>query len=408
MGKHIALRSEFELNSFEKLNSEFTKVKILVAYHGKNRNGSNFSKEMLTKMAETSLKNVPIVGHWIEEEGNFGGHDGAWEESGNSFRYKDLTRPFGVVPSDTELSWEVRRENDGYTEHEYLTCTGILWSGRYPECEKIIRDGAGQSMEVNLRDYTFDEDDYLVPTDAEFSALCILGKDDDPDKTIEPCFEQASIDVYALDGFKSAYFELLDELKKMAQENPESSESESDPVPQDPSEPDADPEVPEDPVDNPESEVPEEPVVNYEAMYHEVCDQYRTVSEELAAVTTRIADLQASFDAYVASHSHDNAEYDELCSFRSNVENEQHTAQIQEVLADFDETLSGNADYAALRDTAMSYENPDDLRRDCYVILGKSVKPNKAKNHETPVMRFGVVRDNDPEPYGGLFLELKK
>ena len=67
-------------------------------------------------------------------------HDGAWEEIVNSFRYRDLTRPFGVVPSDTELSWEVRRENDGYTEHEYLTCTGILWSGRYPECEKIIRD----------------------------------------------------------------------------------------------------------------------------------------------------------------------------------------------------------------------------------------------------------------------------
>ena len=164
MGKHIALRSEFELNSFEKLNSEFTKVKILVAYHGKNRNGSNFSKEMLTKMAETSLKNVPIVGHWIEEEGNFGGHDGAWEESGNSFRYKDLTRPFGVVPSDTELSWEVRRENDGYTEHEYLTCTGILWSGRYPECEKtssgfpypyITKDLDGNSI-VNNNEFTDD------------------------------------------------------------------------------------------------------------------------------------------------------------------------------------------------------------------------------------------------------------
>jgi hypothetical protein len=159
-------------------------------------------------MAETSLKNVPIVGFWREDVNNFGGHSKKLEISDEGFKVVDLTKPIGVIPENTELSWETLREKDGYTEHEYLCCTGILWSGRYEECEKILDDGSNQSMEIVLDKYHYDDDDVMVIDDAHFSALCVLGKDKDPDINVEPCFEQAGIESYSLDDFK-AEFEMM-------------------------------------------------------------------------------------------------------------------------------------------------------------------------------------------------------
>ncbi len=193
----------------ENKNAEFSPVKIRVAYVGKNRNKRCISKCVMDSMIP-SLYNVPIVGHWREDAGNFGEHDVEIIKSGNKIEVKDLTRPYGVVPSDAEVWYEDVKEDDG-TEHTYLCCTGLLWTARYPEASKIISEASNQSMEIRVYEKTDwpDGDGYDI-TKAEFSALCILGRSDNPDENMTPCFESASIEGYS---FKTEFDEMIKHLR---------------------------------------------------------------------------------------------------------------------------------------------------------------------------------------------------
>lgn len=193
----------------ENKNAEFSPVKIRVAYVGKNRNKRCISKCVMDSMIP-SLYNVPIVGHWREDAGNFGEHDVEIIKSGNKIEVKDLTRPYGVVPSDAEVWYEDIKEDDG-TEHTYLCCTGLLWTARYPEAAKIISESSNQSMEIRVYEKTDwpDGDGYDI-TKAEFSALCILGRSEDPDENMTPCFESASIEGYS---FKTEFDEMIKHLR---------------------------------------------------------------------------------------------------------------------------------------------------------------------------------------------------
>jgi hypothetical protein len=210
-------RIEFDskIVDFEKVNPEFAKVKVIIAYAGQNRNGSYISKETFEKMLP-SLINVPIVGEWKEQDENFGSHGGKIELSDEGFKYIDTTKPYGVVNESSEIKWETILEKDGLTENEYLTCTALLWHGRYQEIEKILNDGANQSMEIGIKSGYYDEEQktYIIE-DGYFSALCILGKDSNPKKNVEPCFEEASIGRYSFnkDEFKKDFDEMMDTIK---------------------------------------------------------------------------------------------------------------------------------------------------------------------------------------------------
>lgn len=203
-----------KIENFERVNSQFAKVKIYVMYTGKNRNHTDISKQVVEN-ALYSLKNIPVVGEWKEEKNNFGGHGGKLELSDEGIEWIETTKPYGVVPSDTEIRWEKVREKDGITENEYLTCTAYLWYRRYPELEKVLNDGANQSMEIQVNEYHEDDNGYFVFDEMEFSALCILGKDSNPENNVEPCFEGAKITNYSLDkdSFKLEFAEMVKELK---------------------------------------------------------------------------------------------------------------------------------------------------------------------------------------------------
>ena len=211
MERRLTLKCSFLEDSLEKLNSQFAKVKIRICYPGPNRNGTSFSKELLGRMAERSLKNIPIVGEWIESDENFGGHGGKIEVTEEGVSFVETTRPYGVVPENTEIFWEQVCEEP---PHEYLCCTGILWVGRYPECEKILRDGSNQSMEV-LVDRSHEEDGITVIDEAEFSALTILGRDKRPEKNREPCFEDAGIERYSCAAFRNDFDGMLREYQML-------------------------------------------------------------------------------------------------------------------------------------------------------------------------------------------------
>jgi hypothetical protein len=71
-------------------------------------------------------------------------------------------------------------------------------------------------MEVIVNKYHMDDEGYAVFEEMEFSALCILGKDSDPNKNVEPCFEGAKVTNYTLDKeqFKLDFANMVKELKE--------------------------------------------------------------------------------------------------------------------------------------------------------------------------------------------------
>lgn len=117
------------------------------------------------------------------------------------------------------------------------------------------------------------------------------------------------------------------------------------------------------------------------------------------------AQLQAEYDSYVESHATANEEVEALRSFQTERLETEHKAAVDAVLAEFAD-LAENEEFASLTANAYSYENIEDLTRDCYVIRGKAVKPTFAAKPAKPAAIKIPVEpkaDEIEEPYGGLF-----
>jgi chaperonin cofactor prefoldin len=99
---------------------------------------------------------------------------------------------------------------------------GWLWTGQYPEAQRILEHGNNQSMELdeNLIDAHWTKDNngrpqFFIINEAIISKLCILGEE------CEPCFEGAQITKVQFsfeDGFKETLFSMMNELKEMLNE----------------------------------------------------------------------------------------------------------------------------------------------------------------------------------------------
>lgn len=200
----------------EKVNPLFSKSKIYVMYHGKNRNMSIISKEAVESSLHT-IKNIPIVGEFLEVdgEGNFGSHGGKIEIDDNGMRFIQTTRPIGVIPESAEVYWESIEDDEGI-EKEYLVVDGAyLWNRYSDEVNTLKESPYGQSMELEIVDgeWNENEDAYDIK-EFTFSAFCILGIDKDGKGYVEPAFEDAKIITYSLDKdkFKNEFSQMLREL----------------------------------------------------------------------------------------------------------------------------------------------------------------------------------------------------
>lgn len=187
--KSVPLNLPIQFIEVEKINPLITKTVVKIMYPGKNRNGSYITREVAERMA-ASLPNIPIVGEWSRDQDDFLSHGQPY----NEIELKTTTVPIGVVPSDTKIWWEKYLDNDE-VEREYLCCEAYIWTGRYPESQKIFRDGINnQSMELDPASMkgTWAQienkgSEYFIIEEAIFTALCVLGEE------VEPCFEGASI-----------------------------------------------------------------------------------------------------------------------------------------------------------------------------------------------------------------------
>lgn len=222
------------------INPGISKCEIKVMYLGKNRNGSFIDKNTAIQMAN-SLPCTPIVAAYNENKEDFGDHGEILHIEDGEIKFSCKTVPYGFVAPDAEVWFQKFDDTNEFgetTTREYLMTTGYLWTGQYPELDKCINEGQGQSMEIDDVDghWTKDSNDieFFIINDAIFTKLCILGDD------VEPCFEGASVTSPEVSEhfsynkeFSHTLFAMMNELKSaltkggsMPKENVESVEVE--------------------------------------------------------------------------------------------------------------------------------------------------------------------------------------
>ncbi|MDD4778998.1 MAG: hypothetical protein PHT02_00145 [Tissierellia bacterium] len=220
MNVHPSLKVRFNKDFKKVNNSEFVEGTALIAYSGDNRNGSDITEQAFND-AMPSLGLIPLVGHWLSDKQNFGGHDITIEWNGNELVLKDNTIPYGVVKENHNAEWIEIEENG--KKHKYIKADVVLWYARYPEpVQKVIDTGVNQSMEINCKSYSEKVNGNIQIDSFEYSALCLLGLDIDEngqkgEDNVEPCFESASvvIDKFTVnDNFKEQFNQLLFALNK--------------------------------------------------------------------------------------------------------------------------------------------------------------------------------------------------
>lgn len=221
MNTSIKLPTPCELINITPVNPLISKCQIKVCWVGEeaNRNKSIITKETARQLAN-SLPGSPIVGFYNEETKDFEQHNRAISIKDGKFQLKDTTRPYGFVDLGAKVWFQKFLDNG--VEHEYMMTEGYLWTGQYPECQRIIDKGNNQSMELDdkILDATWTKDangnkQFFIINEGIISKLCILGED------YEPCFEGAQITKvqYSFeDSFKEQLFSLMNEIKTMLSE----------------------------------------------------------------------------------------------------------------------------------------------------------------------------------------------
>ena len=227
MRQSIATISNPEFINLQPLDISplISSCEIKVLYLNENRNMSYITKDVAAEMAK-SLRGSPIVGWYKEDKDDFRDHGEAIIIEDGEFLVNCNTKPYGFVSPDAKVWFQDFRETDDFG-HEvtrtYLMTTGYLWTGQYPECQKVIDEGRPQSMELDEKtlkgSWTTDfnsQMEFFIINDAIFSKLCILGED------VEPCFEGANVTApqvssnFTKDGmFRKTLFTMMQELYSM-------------------------------------------------------------------------------------------------------------------------------------------------------------------------------------------------
>ena len=200
----------------EQLNEEFTLCKCWVMSHGRNRNMSYISKETVEKSLP-SLDYAPVVGFlYKNDKGEYriAGHECHLDTE--EWELIPDTQAFGVVKPNS-YSWETIDEYG--VESEYLCVELVMWTGRFKGLlDSVYNDEIywAQSMEISVSEYRPWEEDsnYVEILEMNFSALCLLGKYDNPDENVTPCFINARVEPvkFSIAEFADQLAELKDKL----------------------------------------------------------------------------------------------------------------------------------------------------------------------------------------------------
>jgi hypothetical protein len=279
MHSSVRLNTPIEFINVTPVNPLISKCQIKVCWVGEepNRNRTIITKDTAKEMAK-SLPGSPIVGYYNEETKDFEGHNREFSIENGQITFKDTTRPYGFVDLNAKI-WFAKYLDDGQVEREYLMTEGWLWTGQYPECERVFTIGNNQSMELDEKSAKMSRTKgdnqtpcFFIINEAIMSKLCILGED------VEPCFEGANIATPTVrftfsQGFEETMYSMMTELKDLLNKGGTDTMNEEVKVPA------IEEETPV--VENPE--VVEEPVVDEVAPAAEPVAEEPVVEEEPAA-----------------------------------------------------------------------------------------------------------------------------
>lgn len=342
MHNSIAVDSPIELiNVTPTLNPLISKCQIKVCYVGDspNRNGSVITKAVATDMAKT-LPGCPIVGYYNENTEDFEAHNQSIDIRNGDWFFKDTTQPYGFVDLNPKV-WFQKFSDDG-VEHEYLMTEGYLWTGQYPETQRVITKGNNQSMELDestLKGFWSENDNenlsFFIINEAIISKLCILGED------VEPCFEGAQITRVQFSfepSFQEKILSMMKEVKEMeikggtdSVEEVKTPEMEEEVLDNEEEKPEeeapAEPEVEE----TPEEEAEEAPAETEEKVQE---DEQPEENSEDESVKYNLDDIQeyielkANYEELETKFNNMKADYDKLVEFKVAADRKEKQAMI--------------------------------------------------------------------------------
>ena len=374
-------------------------------------NNVKFSQES-TMNALPTLKNIPIVALYKDDEQNFGDHEIVRDVDG--IRYG--TYPIGMIPESAEQWIEEVQTEEGVKQ--YLCSDILLWKRQKKEFQLIKSQGTfSVSMEVGMVDYEFNANKVCNVNEFYFTAIAVLGNG------VKPAFKEACLNFHKIGVFQDMMLDLREYMQQfeggnsmganqIADEPITDFEEEGQEAQQE--------QVDEEPKQEENKEVKDEP--NYKDLLEKAeADYGRTIADltkerdELnAQLTAYEEDKKALEEAHKAELDAMKEELDALKKYKKDIEDAQRKEARERVVSqmatDFPE-LSESEDYKKLLENEDL--NAEDLENKAYAIVGKLEREKRGNKRKPQVPQSNRVPLTTPtnkdkrtnSPYGGLLIK---
>ena len=399
------------------INRSFDEAVVRIACLGDNANGSSFTEASFTKALPT-LKNIPIVALYKEDEHNFGGHESGYEIKDGELKVVYNTYPFGVI-HESAKQWYEDVEENGIVK-KYLVSECLLWK-RQKSYDLIKERGKfSVSMEIEVLRGSFDRGSSVYHIDDFiFTAVAVLGDG------VTPCFKSAEIRLFSnneeynemLQAYKQFGLEMFkggeemeNEVKVVepvveqveTEETVESTEevvvveetvveeveeAKTEEIVEEVVVEDTEEEVEEtvvEVVEDVQESVSEESIVDYEAMYNE---------------------LQVEYGKLVAELEETKQEFSRLKEFEEKILAEQRIEEEAKIFAKFS-MLENTDEFKEVKEKASQF-SLDELEDMCYKIVGRlafteKAKAKPSKNTSVKLDFSAEKQEVKPTYYGGI------
>lgn len=374
-------------------------------------NNVKFSQES-TMNALPTLKNIPIVALYKDDEQNFGDHEIVRDVDG--IRYG--TYPIGMIPESAEQWIEEVQTEEG--TKQYLCSDILLWKRQKKEFQLIKSQGTfSVSMEVGMVDYEFNANKVCNVNEFYFTAIAVLGNG------VKPAFKEACLNFHKIGVFQDMMLDLREYMQQfeggnsmganqIADEPITDFEEEGQEAQQE--------QVDEEPKQEERQEVKDEP--NYKELLEKAeADYGRTIADltkerdELnSQLTAYEEDKKALEEAHKAELDAMKEELDALKKYKKNIEDAQRKEAreriVNQMATDFPE-LSESEDYKKLLENEDL--NAEDLENKAYAIVGKlerekrgnKRKPQAPQSNRVPLTTPTNKDKRTNSPYGGLLIK---
>lgn len=378
-------------------------------------NNVKFTQES-TMNALPTLKNIPIVALYKDDEQNFGDHEIIKDADG--IRYG--TYPIGMIPESAEQWIEEVQTPEG--TKQYLCSDIILWKRQKKEFQLIKSQGTfSVSMEVGMVDYEFNANKVCNVNSFYFTAIAVLGNG------VKPAFKDACLNFNKVGVFQEMMLDIKEYMQQfeggksmganqIADEPITDFEEEGQEPQQEQQE-----QVEEQPKQEEHQEAKvEEP--NYKDMLEKAeADYGRTIADLTkerddlnAQLTAYEEDKKAVEEAHKAEMDALKEELDALKKFKKDIEDKQRKdardGVINQMANDFPE-LSESEDYKKLLEN--NDLSAEELENKAYAIVGKLEREKRGNKRKPQVPQSNRVPLTNPtnkdkkanSPYGGLLIK---